>query len=452
MSIIKPNIVLRKQVLIYDLEFNAIQLLNMTDVLIICALRDEYNALLQTLNQDGETSWKEEIVDGWTVAKAKIESPSGTLSLMATWQNFMGRDQAIASTTSLLQQEKNRIKCICMTGICAGRRGKVHLGDVIFADRLWSYDTGKSVVIDGVESFQGDQLQFRPNPKILQRMQSFNLNEANWLNLRPVYSLDYQEKWLLSQLIEGNKPTDNEVFRTYCPSFPDVIKRLRKRNWITAQGFELTESGLEEATKLKEENLFGLPNDPDFSLHIAPIATGNTVKEDDQIFNHLASRDMRKVLGIDMEASGLAALGEILDIPVIISKAISDYADTFKDDTYRHFASRASAECLIKLLINCADLILDRKESNELIIEDSIAPHTTLINELSNLYYDVNSIRSIWVKSGGKPSDISNMSNISDLWFELIHKANNGSNVTINDLVKNMLIDFPKNQSLQQYL
>ena len=107
---------------------------------------------------------------------------------------------------------------------------------------------------------------------------------------------------------------------------------------------------------------------------------------------------------------------------------------------------------MIKLLINCADLILDRKESNELIIEDSIAPHTTLINELSNLYYDVNSIRSIWVKSGGKPSDISNMSNISDLWFDLIHKANNGSNVTINDLVKNMMMEFPKNQSLQQYL
>ena len=68
------------------------------------------------------------------------------------------------------------------------------------------------------------------------------------------------------------------------------------------------------------------------------------------------------------------------------------------------------------------------------------------------LYYDVNSIRSIWVKSGGKPSDISNISNISDLWFELIHKATNGANVTVNDLIKNILIDFPKNQLLQKYV
>lgn len=442
--------VLRKVILLYDLAFHEIQLLNMTDVLIICALRDEYNALLKTL--DGETSWKEEVVNGWTVAKATIASPSGTLSLMATWQNFMGREQAIAATTSLLQQEKNRIKCICMTGICAGRRGKVHLGDVIFADRLWSYDAGKSVVIEGVENFQGDQLQFRPNPKILQRMQSFKLEEEKWLEFRPKYSLDYQERWLILQLLDGIQPSNNEIFQTYCFGFSEVIKRLRKRNWITSQGFNLTNVGFKEATKLKEEHLFGLPNDPDFSVHVAPIATGGTVKEDENIFNYLAERDMRKVLGIDMEASGLAALGEILDMPVIISKAVSDYGDTFKDDSYRHFASRAAAECLIKLLVNCSDLILNTQDTNKLIAEDSLSSQTCLINELSTLYYDVNSIRNIWVRSGGKPSDISNISNVSDLWFELIHKATNGANVTVNDLIKNTLIDFPKNQSLQQYL
>lgn len=299
-------------ILLYPLKFHTILLLDMSDILIICALRDEYNALLETLN--GETSWKEEIIDGWTIAKTTIETPSGTLSIMASWQNFMGREQAIAATTSLLQQQKNKIKCICMTGICAGRRGKVHLGDVIFADRLWSYDAGKSVIIEGVENFQGDQLQFKPTPKILQRMQSFKVEEESWWDLRPLYSLDYQERWLLLQLFDGNQPSNNELFQTYCPNFPEVIKRLRKRNWISSQGFNLTEIGSEQATKLKEESLYGLPNDPKFSVHIAPIATGNTVKEDENIFNYLADRDMRKVLGLDMESSGLAALGEILDV------------------------------------------------------------------------------------------------------------------------------------------
>lgn len=437
-------------ILLYPLKFHTILLLDMSDILIICALRDEYNALLETLN--GETSWKEEIIDGWTIAKTTIETPSGTLSIMASWQNFMGREQAIAATTSLLQQQKNKIKCICMTGICAGRRGKVHLGDVIFADRLWSYDAGKSVIIEGVENFQGDQLQFKPTPKILQRMQSFKVEEESWWDLRPLYSLDYQERWLLLQLFDGNQPSNNELFQTYCANFPEVIKRLRKRNWISSQGFNLTEIGSEQATKLKEESLYGLPNDPKFSVHIAPIATGNTVKEDENIFNYLADRDMRKVLGLDMESSGLAALGEILDIPVIISKAVSDYADTFKDDSYRHFASRAAAECLIKLLINCSDLILNNNQTNNSVQEDSISSPTHMANELSTLYYDVNSIRSIWVKSGGKPSEVSSISNIHDLWFELLYKANNGANVTINEIVKNALIDFPKNQVLQQYI
>jgi hypothetical protein len=127
-----------------------------------------------------------------------------------------------------------------MTGICAGRRGKVHLGDVIFADRLWSYDAGKSVVIDGVESFQGDQLQFRPNPKILQRMQSFKLEEAKWLNLRPLYSLDYQEKWLLLQLFEG---TYLQIMKylDVLSKFPEVIKRLKNVTGLWLKDLNLTE-------------------------------------------------------------------------------------------------------------------------------------------------------------------------------------------------------------------
>ncbi|MEM9494206.1 MAG: hypothetical protein AAGC55_33985, partial [Myxococcota bacterium] len=54
-----------------------------------------------------------------------------------------------------------------MSGICAGRRGKVALGDVIFANRLWSYDAGKQT-----DRFQGDPLQYRPQRGWVQRMQS----------------------------------------------------------------------------------------------------------------------------------------------------------------------------------------------------------------------------------------------------------------------------------------
>jgi nucleoside phosphorylase len=40
-----------------------------------------------------------------------------------------------------------------MVGICAGVRGKVEIGDIIFADPVWDYQSGKVVK-------QGDVLQF----------------------------------------------------------------------------------------------------------------------------------------------------------------------------------------------------------------------------------------------------------------------------------------------------
>lgn len=38
---------------------------------------------------------------------------------------------------------------LAMCGICAGRRGEVSLGDLIVADRVFSYDHGKLIASTG---------------------------------------------------------------------------------------------------------------------------------------------------------------------------------------------------------------------------------------------------------------------------------------------------------------
>ncbi|MFH4065302.1 hypothetical protein WAI74_14600, partial [Acinetobacter baumannii] len=57
------------------------------------------------------------------------------------------------------------------------------------------------------------------------------------------------------------------------------------------------------------------------------------------------------------------------------------------------------------------------------------------------------------------PSCNLNFSNLGKLYLQrlyatkpLIHKATNGANVTIDDLIKNILVDFPKNKSLSKYV
>lgn len=52
-----------------------------------------------------------------------------------------------------------------MCGVCAGRRRDVNLGDVIVADRLWTYDTGSTVTEEDehgceVQRFKADPFTY----------------------------------------------------------------------------------------------------------------------------------------------------------------------------------------------------------------------------------------------------------------------------------------------------
>jgi nucleoside phosphorylase len=422
------------------------------DVLIICALYDEFKALLDV--QDGLLEpWSIERSGGWTVAHSKLKTDHGEMSIQATWQAFMGREQAIA-TTALLLKETN-FGCIAMTGICAGRNGKVNLGDVIFADRLWSYDAGKTVVEEGAILFQGDELQFKVDSKILQRMQSLAISNEAWLDKRPKLPLEHQENWVLLELYESRIPSTNLLFKEKCPNWTEVIQRLIKRDWVN-QSLLLTNDGLAKAKNLRLLYPHELPPVAEFKIEVAPIGTGAQVVEDKGIFPRL-TYSMRKVLGIDMEASGLAALGDILDIPVIVAKGISDYGDPLKDDNYRYFAARASAECLIKLLRDAADLI---KLQVHPIPEDNLdlqVAHSTnmpldLISELANLYSDLESIRSFWERAGGKRSQVEQIQHPEDLWQRLWQKSLQGASVTPKAILTTALNGYPHNSVLNKYL
>ena len=114
-------------------------------------------------------------------------------------------------------------------------------------------------------------------------------------------------------------------------------------------GLVLTEDGEEEAEELDLLYPDGLPEPEPFRMHIGPIASGAKVIEDPEIFNRL-SESMRKVLGVEMEASTVGAVGELRNIPILVAKGVSDFADRFKDDRVRGFAARASAELVLQFL------------------------------------------------------------------------------------------------------
>lgn len=128
------------------------------DILLFCALEDEYNQVLQVKDGLSEQGWMEKHdQSGRIVADGIFATHHGKeITVRTTWMAYMGREQAQAVASA--SNQNTPVKCIAMSGICAGSRGKVGLGDVVFANRLWSYDAGKLVVEDGVEKFEGDML------------------------------------------------------------------------------------------------------------------------------------------------------------------------------------------------------------------------------------------------------------------------------------------------------
>lgn len=423
------------------------------DVLIMCALKDEYDQLIEVSNGISK-NWREFSVSGRNASKAEFVTDSGiTITVVATWVASMGRESIQAVVGQLIGELHP--KCLAMSGICAGRREKTQLGDVIFADRLWSYDVGKRVVENGIEVFQGDTLQYKPSETIVQNMQRtsslYKSQDMAWMELKPQYSLEAQENWVLKQLVDGKNPTEQDSFYEKCPDWSNVVLRLRKRGYVE-KPVKLTEVGEDYIQELLLFNPKGLPAEPGFSVHVAPIATGATVTEDEQIFDNLSGH-MRKVLGLDMEGSGLAASADSYNIPFIFAKGVSDFADPYKDDRYRTFAARASAELLVLLLRNSESLFtskpnkLSEIESNNMDMDSD-----DIVRLLAELYPNFDETQVLWERAGGKLSDLENKSRPYIRWHTIWKKVNQGSEVTPKALLQIIQKDNPQHTAIKSLL
>lgn len=414
------------------------------DVLIICALKDEYEQVLQIKEGICSADWEEKAISsGRLVADARfLGKDMAEISIRATWSSYMGREEASALVHSMVSEAD--FKCIAMTGICAGRRGKVSLGDVIFAERLWSYDAGKLIKEGDIEVFQGDMLQYRPDTEIVQRMQNLSIDLSAWPITRPKYPLENQENWVIQCLANQIKPFEHDEFDSKCSDWQSVLSRLIKKNLVN-KDLTLTDTGREKANELNIWHPKGLPEPEPFKIHVAPIATGAAVVEDPDLFSKL-SHSMRKVLGVDMEASALGAVGSINRMPVIVAKAVSDFGDTFKDDQYRHFASQASAQCMLQFLRDNADMFTHHQE-----VELMNVSTDDLIVFLAEEYPDIADARALWKRAGGRNSDIASNSRPKDMWLNIWQKSVNGAAVTPKSLLHEVALDYPENTIINSF-
>ena len=325
------------------------------DAVILTAVKLEFEALLEVSDGGDSSGWiRQDSLGAFEVATRHFRCGDGQfLRIAAAYSAGMGTIATADSAASLIHELRPR--CLGMSGVCAGRRGEVELGDVIIGDRLWTYDTG-SVLVEHDESdrpstvFKSDPLTYNLPANWKKKAEFFQVEPtAPWLANRPRPMAD-QERWLMLQIFNGEDATLHPERRTCCADFGSVIQKLRKRGLLATSGLQLTVAGRAQIVDEMLLNPDGFPPQKPFVVHVGPIGTGTQVVRDEEIFSKL-SVQMRKVLGLEMEAAAIGAVAHRHDaLPSIVVKAVMDYADPEKNDNFKHFAARASAEVLIAFL------------------------------------------------------------------------------------------------------
>ena len=320
------------------------------DVLVVTAVPEEHQAVLEA--GGGPGAWTERAGPmGLPVAFREFDvEGGGSLTLAVTQALTMGGPGAvIAAATALTTYD---VRCLAMCGVCAGRRGDVALGDVIIADRVWQYDTGKrkAGTVDGervVEEQQDIEMYRLHPPAWKQAAERFQLDPAAaWLGLRP-RSYEAQGDWILERVLRGADPTTDADSQTKCADLDKALTRLWKKGLLADGTLDLTETGRKHIQRVLLLNRNALPEPKRLEVHVGPIASGNQVMQDDEVFERLAA-SVRKVLGVEMEAAAIGMLTHTAGLESsVVMKAVMDHADADKSDNFKPFAARASAECLL---------------------------------------------------------------------------------------------------------
>jgi nucleoside phosphorylase/CheY-like chemotaxis protein len=107
------------------------------DLLVVSALETEMAAF----KRGWEWSADEPFDENTYHARGKFESKGRRFSAVAATAPRMGMVSAAVLTAKLAHALRPRM--ILMPGICAGVAGRTQLGDVIFADACWDYQSGK---------------------------------------------------------------------------------------------------------------------------------------------------------------------------------------------------------------------------------------------------------------------------------------------------------------------
>lgn len=313
------------------------------DVLIICALKDELDALLEV---------RAGVVNGWSrhdgdpeFWTATLRGATGPLSIAAARATAMGGIVAAELATNLTKQLEPR--CLAMCGVCAGHPDDTDLGDVIIADRVFQHDNGK-LTKDG---FASDLTTHMPDDRWARAAQNL-AGAAGGLHGYGEPNDDAAKWWFLERLYAGRTPRKSGFQRYFSAERQAVLlEGLLGDGLVRLKGesFSLTKNGRNFTARRRTIHGASAVEVP-YHIHVGPIGSGNYVVGSSSDWDRIAGQGMRKVMGLEMEAAAIGAVAYRHRKRFVVAKGVMDHGDEHKTDRFKAFAARASAEVLCAFL------------------------------------------------------------------------------------------------------
>ncbi|GAA5035700.1 phosphorylase family protein [Streptomyces siamensis] len=322
------------------------------DALIITALKEEYEAarsagLAGYAGHPGVATWEEREPDSLTpfLVGTYVLADGSRMTLALARPTRMGATATAPVVSTLV--ERLRPRCLAMCGVCAGNPADAALGDVVVAELAYAYDEGKRTQ----DGFEGDHRQI-PAPdgwvRVAQDMETTDLpsfGEASSYEARI---------WLMERLYAGEDPRRHPARTRFLSqaSWTEQIQSLQAEGLVIREGaaLSLTTAGSAYIEQLVYDDLDG-PRELPFAVIVGPMASGNVVVKDGLTWDRLKRWGVRSVAGLEMESAVIAQVAHRLGLSDwVVAKGVMDHADPRKDDRYKEFAARSSAEVLFKLL------------------------------------------------------------------------------------------------------
>ncbi|GAA2905148.1 hypothetical protein Acy02nite_86040 [Actinoplanes cyaneus] len=311
---------------------------NRIDVLVIAALKEEYDAARAAV---GDVPWHDHRT-GSAEPYATVWHRGLAVALARPVQ--MGGRSVGALTTTLVNEL--RPTCLAMCGVCAGKPGETAPGDVVVAAPAYEWDEGKHAG----PAFLADHQQFPQDIRWLRAAQDF---DPAPLPTHGAATAEEADVWFLERLYREQNPRKHAARSRYLPgqAWRDRLARLETDGLIRWQAGELvlTDSGRDHIQRVLyfDDGPQRLP----YQVVAGAMASGSAVMVDPEIWDRLEI-SQRKIVALEMEAATIATVAHERQVPHwLVAKGVMDHADFTKDDRFKAFAARASAEVLFALLV-----------------------------------------------------------------------------------------------------